>query len=470
MLKSACFYPLAALPLLMASNLSLAAEETDTTLAAYAAGYVAGFTCSATFNGNKDAAAIREYELGGIYPLIAERVAQLEAEVNSEQRWVRVNYDNGKRSRYSVWRPKLGCVDLPVGASLDNFPHVANPFAGDKAAQQDHGGPWQEQPTPLKPSQQSALANVVDRAFSKHYGRGARTSAVLIATPEHLLAERYLEGMTPATAQRTWSVAKSIGASVIGAAVQQLLIEVDEPAALENWSHPADPRAAISLENLLHMASGLDSNAAGNRTDRVYMGGGLVSDTATESALEVAPGTRWKYANNDTLLALRTLRERFATLDAYLRFPFESLLDKLGMQHTYLETDWQGDFILSSQVWTTARDLARLGVLHLNNGRWQGEQLLPTNWLNYISTPAAAQPPEGAPGYGAQWWLYNERFPELPNDTIAARGNRGQFLVIIPSRNLVIVRRGYDLAGEPGFNEHDFTRDILKALDSASQL
>ena len=166
-------------------------------------------------------------------------------------------------------------------------------------------------------------------------------------------------------------------------------------------------------------------------------------------------------------MALRTLRERFVDNNDYLRFPYTELLDKIGMQHTFLETDWQGDFILSSQVWTTSRDLARLGLLHLQNGKWNGEQLLPPDWLNYISTPAPAQPPSTSPGYGAQWWLYNERFPELPNDTIAARGNRGQFLIIIPSKALIIVRRGYDLAGEPGFNEHDFTRDVLQALEAS---
>ena len=115
-------------------------------------------------------------------------------------------------------------------------------------------------------------------------GEGARTSAILIASPQAILAEQYKAGFTPETAQRTWSVAKSIGASIIGVAVEQKRLDVTKPAGLKNWSHPLDPRGEITLENLLHMASGLDSNKAGNRTDRVYMGGGLVSDTATHTA------------------------------------------------------------------------------------------------------------------------------------------------------------------------------------------
>ncbi|MAD03657.1 MAG: hypothetical protein CMK65_08570 [Pseudoalteromonas sp.] len=438
-------------------------EETDVTLNAYAAGYVANFTCSATFNADKTTEQIVTDELTGIYPLIADTVKTLQANIDTKYRRVTVDYDKDKQ-RISVWRPRLGCVDLPVGASLESASLVQSPFKENLADLKDDGKPWQTLNGVNKTTGNKALDEVIAQAFTRHYGEGARTSAILIASPQAILAEQYKAGFTPETAQRTWSVAKSIGASIIGVAVEQKRLDVTKPAGLESWSHSLDPRGEITLENLLHMASGLDSNKAGNRTDRVYMGGGLVSDTATHTALEVKPGSRWKYANNDTMLALRTLRETFKDEASYLRYPYENLLDKIGMQHTFLESDWQSDFILSSQVWTTSRDLARLGLLHLNNGRWQGEQILPKDWLSYISKPAPAQPPEAAPGYGAQWWLYNERFPELPNDTIAARGNRGQYLVIIPSEQLVIVRRGYDLAGLKGFSEHDFTRDVLKAL------
>ncbi|MDX1705390.1 MAG: serine hydrolase [Pseudidiomarina sp.] len=449
--------------------LTASAAETETTIQAYAAGYKAAFTCSATFNGGKSMELINAHELTGIYPLVQDLVTQLPVFIDPELRMVQVAYDD-LPPRTVVWRPQLGCVQLPVGATADvaaMMPRLADP---QPKPGKDSGAPW-VQLNPINSSTGNDLLDTAIRgAFSDHYGAGARTTAVLIATPEQIIAEHYLDGFTPETSQRTWSVAKSIGASVIGVAVQQGLVKVNEPAGLENWSYPADPRGQITLEHLLHMASGLDSNVAGNRTDRVYLGGGLVSDTATQTALEVPPGTRWKYANNDTLLALRTLRERFTDVNDYLAFPFKQLLNKIGMQHTFPETDWQGDFILSSQVWTTSRDLARLGILHLQNGRWNDEQILPENWLSYISTPAPAQPPAQSsagspiPGYGAQWWLFNERFPELPDDTIAARGNRGQYLFIIPSENLVIVRRGYDLAGEPPFREHEFARDVLRAL------
>ncbi|MEQ8515101.1 MAG: serine hydrolase, partial [Chromatocurvus sp.] len=252
--------------------------------------------------------------------------------------------------------------------------------------------------------------------------------------------------------------------------VQRGIVDVTDPAALTYWSDPADPRREITLGHLLQMASGLDSNAVGSRTDRVYMGGGLIRDNAPTGSLEALPGTRWKYANNDTMLAVLALRQRFDTHDAFLRFPFEALLYRTGMTHTQLETDWGGDFILSSQVWTTSRDLARLGLLHLADGFWEGERILADGWVDYVTTPAPAQPPreteDGAPrpGYGAQWWLFDNS-PDLPADTYAAMGNRGQVLMIIPSRELVIVRRGYDMAGGDYFRIAEFAAALLASMD-----
>ena len=192
---------------------------------------------------------------------------------------------------------------------------------------------------------------------------------------------------------------------------------------------------------------------------------------AAKNSLEATPGHRWRYANNDTMLAMRVLRENMANDERYHAFPFKALLHTIGMYHTVPEMDWGGDFILSSQVWTTARDLARLGQLYLNDGLWQGEQILPQGWSDYVAAPAPAQPPnrlgdkakDPGRGYGAQFWRY-ENYPGVPNDTYAALGNRGQFVIIVPSRNTVIVRRGYDYRGNY-FDGPAFTAEILSSLE-----
>ncbi len=446
-------------------------EETDATIRAYAAGYKAAFTCSAAFNGGKTSEQIAAHELDGIYPLVANLVKSLpDAVIDPTTKRVSVTYSDTMPPRISQWRPHLGCTQLPVGApatAASVLPSVSldTPSRNDSA-------PWKQIPSRYGDSNNAPLANLVARAFSEpRYGKDARTTALLVATPDEILVERYTDGFTHRTSQRTWSVAKSLAVSVIGAAVQQGMLDVSAPAPIDNWQSPADPRRQITVQNLLHMASGLDSNAAGNRTDRLYIGGGRVDDTATTTALETTPGTRYKYANNDTLLAVKAFKDALRDEQAYLTFPFTNLLHKIGMLDTVPEVDWGGNFVMSSQVWTTSRDLARLGILYLNDGVWNGEQILPPDWATYVATPAPAQPPRqrangsSIPGYGAQFWLYNDRFPELPDDSYAALGNRGQILLIIPSKNLVIVRRGYDPAGGEGFKIHTFAADVLATLD-----
>ena len=257
------------------------------------------------------------------------------------------------------------------------------------------------------------------------------------------------------------------------------ILDVKDKAALEAWSRPGDPRAEITVENLLQMASGLHSNPepgkGGNRTDQIYFGGGLMVQHATRNPLEAPPGKRWKYANNDTMLAVRALREALENDRKFHSYPFKSLLHPIGMYNTVAETDWGGDFILSSQVWTTARDLGRLGQLYLDDGVWKYDgkpkRILPEGWANYVAAPAPAQPAnrqgEAASkpgrGYGAQFWRY-ENYPGVPNDTYAALGNRGQFLIIVPSKRAVIVRRGYDWRGNY-FDGPEFAADIIASLD-----
>jgi CubicO group peptidase (beta-lactamase class C family) len=306
------------------------------------------------------------------------------------------------------------------------------------------------------------LASVLDRAFDDIYGAGPRTTAVLVVRRGQIIAERYRDGFGPHVSQRTWSVAKSLASTIIGAAVQAGVLDTQAPALVPEWQRPGDPRAAIPTDLLLRMASGLYSDTAGNRTDAVYFGGAAVTERTVAWPLEVAPGTRYRYANNDTLLAVRALRAELGDGDRALAFPFEALLWKIGMTRTYLETDWRGNFVLSSQVWATARDLARLGLLYLQDGVWEGERILPAGWREYVSRPSGPQPDREL-GYGAAFWLLNQT-PGIPADAFAALGNRGQLIVIVPSRELVIVRRGEDPAGH-GFDFRAFTVDTLAALD-----
>lgn len=250
---------------------------------------------------------------------------------------------------------------------------------------------------------------------------------------------------------------------MVGRAVQLGKVKVEAPANIPEWKAPGDPRAAITLAQLMHMGSGLWTDGPGNRTDEVYLGGGAVTEWATRMPLEVRPDSRFRYANNDTLLAARGVRAALGDGKAALEFPFAELLWKIGMRDTTPETDWQGNYILSSQVWTTSRDLARLALLYQNDGVWNGERLLPAGWSKFVATQAPAQPPGSGPGYGAFFWLYGAK-QGLPADTYAMNGNRGQFVFIVPSKKVIIVRRGFDSA-TARFEEAKFARDVLATLD-----
>jgi CubicO group peptidase (beta-lactamase class C family) len=286
------------------------------------------------------------------------------------------------------------------------------------------------------------------------YGKGTRTTAVVILEQRTTAIDTYAPGFDDKTPQRTWSVAKSIAATLIGAAAHRSEADVNTSAGL--GTSDADPRRAITIDHLLRMTSGRYTDTPGNRTDPLYWGGATVDEVALDWPLFAAPGTPYRYANNDTLAAVAAIKPTFAAN------PPADFFAKLGMTATVAETDWQGNYILSSQVWTTANDLAKFGQLYLNDGKLpDGTRILPEGWVQYVSTPSGPQP-DGQFGYGAGFWLMN-RSEGVPADTLAAFGNRGQYVVIVPSRDVVIVRRGEDPVGS-GFDIAAFTRDVLDAL------
>jgi CubicO group peptidase (beta-lactamase class C family) len=431
---------------------------------ALAAGYKASFLCSDIFNAGMTEAQVEKDDLKRTYPELEPIMPKLEARIDHDAKTVSVAFDDKLAPRIAAWRPHLGCAQLPIGASPDAARMLPR-LSVDPAVQRNDRLPWpngdRNAAAPPR-GDRKALVRTLGAAFDRRtYGQGSETTAVLVVQDGKIVAERYRLDFDMHMSQRTWSVAKSIAGTVVGAAVQQGLIDVDAPAPIPEWSRPGDPRSAITTDHLLRMASGLHSDAAGNRTDAIYFGGTSVTEDAVAWPLETVPGTRFRYANNDSLLAIRALRAKLGDGERALAFPFEALFWKIGMTRTVPETDWEGNFILSSQVWTTARDLARLGLLYLDDGVWNGERILPAGWGAYVSSRGPAQPPAGF-GYGATFWT----FPAgsgVPADAYIAQGNRGQYLAIIPSRRIVIVRRGYDGPGT-AFDPAAFVRDVLAAL------
>ncbi|TAD79336.1 MAG: class C beta-lactamase-related serine hydrolase [Sphingomonadales bacterium] len=423
---------------------------------ALAAGYKALMLCGAIANAEANGAtrtpgSVAHWELNGIQSPLDKLVHDLGYSIQrSEQGGVEsvtVAWADDMPPRTAAYTERKGCRLAPIGTPSG---HEGSPLANPDPAPRHLNTvlPLETQSEASVSLKATALG-----AFEGRYGADARTTAVHIASPGGVF-EQYHADFADNVPQRTWSVAKSIAATLIGAAVQRGEADVSASAGLGLSAD--DPRRAITIDHLLRMASGRYSDTPGNRTDPLYWGGATVEEVALDWPLVAAPGSTYRYANNDTLAAVAAIRPTFAA------HPPAELFARLGMKHTIAETDWQGRYILSSQVWTTARDLARFGQLYLNDGKLpDGTHILPEGWVKYVSTPSGPQP-VGTFGYGAGFWLLNSS-EGVPPDTFAAIGNRGQYVVIVPSRQVVIVRRGEDPAGS-GFDIAAFTRDVLAAL------
>lgn len=426
-------------------------------------------------------------DLQGGYPELQPHLATLKPVIDRQQKRVLVGFDPHLPPRIAVHTGD-GCTQMPIGmpvAALGDRP-AGIPTAGPSrlspaALAEADARPWplgDRDATRAHPAA-AVLDARVTAAFAGIYGQGTVTSAVVILKDGKIVAERYRPGFTMHTPQRTWSVAKSLTSALIGRAVALGLADITQSPHFEPRPDP-DPRAAISIDQYLRMQSGLWTSGPGNRTDALYFGGATVRETAATAPLEQAPGTRFRYANNDTLLAALALDpDRLASRAGIgpgigpginpVRFSEDALLLPAGMTRTTIERDWQGSAILSSQVWMTARDLARLALLHLNDGLvpdLQGgtRRLLPENWVRDATTPLGPQP-DGDMGYGRAIWLMGPR-QGLPEGSYAFLGNRGQVTIIVPAASLIVVRRGFDPAGAR-FDGVAFTRDIIAALDGA---
>ncbi len=415
---------------------------------AIAAGYKAAMLCSGMFNAGRAQAQVEADELKGIYAEYEAIVPTLEAVIDPPAGTVSVAWSDTLPPRTAVWSAGKGCTLPPIGALGQRRGDAVAPPAGADPR------PWPLGDANIAPKPSAPIAAAVATAFDrKTYGAG-ETVGVIVVKDGRIVAERYRDGFGPFVSNRTWSVAKSIAGTLAGIA----RLAPTAPAAIANWQ-AADPRAAITNDNLMRMASGLHSDTAGNRTDALYFGGTAITEQTPGWPLSASPGTRFRYANNDILLTMLSVKAKLGDV-AYANFPRTALFAPLGMRHTVAETDWRGDYMLSSQVWSTARDFARLGQFWLDDGVWRGQRILPEGWMTYMTTPSGPQPANG-PGYGATMWLFGPK-QGLPEGSYAAQGNRGQYIMVIPSQRLIVVRRGEDPGGAR-FDIAKFASDVAAA-------
>jgi CubicO group peptidase (beta-lactamase class C family) len=259
--------------------------------------------------------------------------------------------------------------------------------------------------------------------------------------------------------------------ALVGTLVREGRLTLAAPVSAPEWRERDDPRAAITLDHLLRMESGLHVDEGVTSVDsdamRMLFGSGDVAAFAASRKLEAPPGTVYRYSNATTNIIARTLRSAMRDDAEYLAFPRRALFDRVGMASAVMETDAAGNFVGSSYLLATARDWARFGQLYLQDGVWNGERILPERWVAYTTTPAPADPQRH---FGAHFWLavpdhYAGTNRELPANAFHAVGHEGQFVTIVPARDTVIVRLGRT-RHRGAWDHAAFVRDVLGALET----
>jgi CubicO group peptidase (beta-lactamase class C family) len=316
---------------------------------------------------------------------------------------------------------------------------------------QPQGTPWPTEAWPTGPIPASAdvgrIARMLDGAFAG--GSSAElgeTHALLIVKAGRIVAERYGEGFGPEATCRSWSMAKSITQALVGMLVGDGRLDISAPADVAQWRAKGDPRGAITLDQLLRMSSGLaflEEYVQGAPSDVIEMlfGAGKDDVAAFAASFPLAhpPGSFFAYSSGTTNIVSRcaatALGQDGAGFEAFMR---ARLFEPLGMKSPLPRFDAAGTFIGSSFCFCTPRDFARFGLLYLRGGVWDGVRLLPEGWVDYARTPTFQQSGGDADGpYGAHW-----RLGLAGPGSFSANGHDGQYIVLCPDQDLILVRNG----------------------------
>lgn len=334
----------------------------------------------------------------------------------------------------AVHRDGAGCSSLPTGQDLSAMPALAAGPAPDTASLWPAGNH-------VVASQDPQIAAILDDAAMT--GPGMR--AVVVVHNGRIVAERYGDGFSAETPLLGWSMTKTVTAALIGTLVREDRLSVDQNELFEEWT--ADERGAITMADLLAMSSGLEFNEDyGDVTDvtrMLYLQSDMAG-FASEKPLVGPIGETFNYSSGTAVLLSRIWQDAFDDQAAAFAWPRQAIFGPLGMTSAVLEADARGTFVGSSYLYATGRDWARFGEFLRNDGSWNGEQILPQGYVDWMREEATAS--KGAYARG-QLWLQgpgdqtNASFG-VPADAYWLRGHDGQSITVVPSRQLVVVRLG----------------------------
>src|SRR6476661_7047208 len=381
----------------------------------------------------------------------AERAKLGKPVIDGANQTVHVTLPNGV-TRTAKYLGSQGCVTLPIGQSAVNFKpvDVKSRLPDPWTQLWPMGDMLPQEPLPTEIDAEKLKA-AVNAAFLPAEGL---TAAFVVTWKGQLITERYAEGLTTQTPLEGWSMGKSVTATLFGILVKDGVYDLDQPAPIPEWQTPGDRRAKIRIADLLHMSSGLrikapqdpDYDPTGPYPDHVYLyTGGIDSfHYAATRPLQWPPNTVGRYHNSDPVLANYLIKLAVQKRgEDYLSFPRRALFDRIGMRTMVIETDPYGNFLTQGYEFASARDWARLGNLYLQDGVWNGQRILPEGWSKFVSTLAPAWEADRRPIYGAFFWLNGDGGFPVPKEAYSMQGAGGQWTMIIPSHDLVVVRLGH---------------------------
>lgn len=410
---------------------------------------VAGFAkilCSAVFITGRDPAAAAEED--GYFVTTAEERRQVtDTVIDRARRAVHVTLPNGVRRTARQFGDQ-GCIALPRGVDSVFF----TPIKVTSALPDPSTVPWpMGDATPNTPLPAEVDRAKIEQAIAAAFDPAGLTAAFVVTYKGRIVAERYGPGITRSTRLPSWSMGKSLTATLIGQLIQQGVYDLWAPAPVAEWQTPNDVRRSIRIADLLRMSSGLrfvapqdaDFDRARGYPDHLYVYTGAIDAHrwAITRPPQWPPNKVGRYRNSDPLTLNHLIKKAaLARGEEYLSYPQRRLFDKLGMRSMTLETDPYGNFLLQGYELGTGRDWTRLALLYLQGGVWSGERIIPSSFVDFVRTPAPAW---SEPAYGGMFWLNRTKTFPIPEDAFYMAGAGGQSSIIIPTHDMTVVRIGH---------------------------
>lgn len=411
-------------------------------------GYAAKNLCSCVFIDGRTPDDVINNELDYSF------VKYASAEVDLKKKTASASF-LGMRSRTAYFHEDFGCAVLDE----DKRPNVQ--FV--KGA--DSGWPEFLKDTLAPQYDQAKLKQVVaEHFFEKKPEEPWQTRAVLVVYKGHIIAEQYAEGFDKDSKHLGWSMTKSIFNALVGIQVKRGLLSTQDKMPFEEWK--GTDRENITWDDVLRMNTGIqwteDYGNPSEVTGMLYEDNDDMLEYILQLGMEAEAGNHWEYSSGMSNLLSGGLRRLSTSDQAYWEMPYKELFNKLGMSSMIMETDGQGLYVGSSYSWATARDWAKFGMLYLNRGNWNGEQLFDPSWVDY----SVSEVPGSEGRYGAQWWRQvDNAHPDLPKDMYYADGFQGQRIYVFPSNDLVVVRLGLSKFDQPApMDFNHFLKGILEAI------